>query len=181
MGGGKSANSILPPNTRVTNQLISLTDLYRTVCTLAGVIVPDDQALDSYDFSRLFTAPREQSHGPVRDLMAIQAPNLADSAKASKKKKMGWSFYSYDSNGEILSAIMNLSKSSKDFEGAAMDELYLLTGDEDQSKDIRSSNRDLMDSLKLKFTTFLNKNATHSGQLATPEKATNWRGIVTSE
>jgi arylsulfatase A-like enzyme len=180
-GGGKSANSILPPNTKVTNQLISLTDLYRTVCTLAGIMVPDDQALDSYDFSRLLTAPREQSHNPVRDLMAIQAPNLADSATASRKKKMGWAFYSYNSNGEILSAIMNMSKSSEDFEDATMDELYLLTEDEDQTKDIRSSNRDLMDSLKLKFTTFLNKNATHSGQLATPKKATNWRDTVTSE
>lgn len=76
---------------------------------------------------------------------------------------------------------MNMSKSSEDFEDATMDELYLLTEDEDQTKDIRSSNRDLMDSLKLKFTTFLNKNATHSGQLATPKKATNWRDTVTSE
>jgi len=69
----------------------------------------------------------------------------------------------------------------KDFEDAAMDELYLLTSDEDQSEDIRSSRSDLMDVLESKFTTFLNKNATHSGQLATPEKAVNWQDFVTSE
>ena len=180
-GGGKTSNSILPPNAMVTNQLISLTDIYRTVCTLAGIKVPDDQALDSFDYSRFLTSPLEQSHGPVRKLLAVQAPNLADSSIASRRKRMGWSFYSYDPNGKMLNAIMSTSKGSKDFENATVDELYLLTDDEDQSKDIRSSRRNLTDSLKLKFTTFLNKDATHSGQRAAPEKATNWRKTVTSK
>ena len=179
-GGGKSTNSILPPNTRVTNQFISLTDIYRTVCTLAGVMVPDDQALDSFDYSRFLTAPWEQSHGPVRNLLAIQASILADSATPNRKR-MGWSFYSYDPNGKILNAIMSKSKSPKDFKNVTVDELYLLTDDEDQSKDIRSSDKNLLDSLKLELTTFLNKDATHSGQLVTPGKATNWRNIVTSK
>ena len=180
-GGGMNANSILPPNTRVTNQFVSLTDIYRTVCTLAGVMVPDDQALDSFDYSRFLTAPRESANDPVRNLLAVQAPNLADSATASRKKRMGWSFYSYDPNGKILNTIMNMSKSSKDFEDATVDEFYLLTDDEGQSKEIRSFNKDMMNSLKPKLTTFLKKDATHSGQLATLEKVKSWRDIVTSK
>ncbi len=76
---------------------------------------------------------------------------------------------------------MSKSKYSRDFKNTTVDELYLLTDDEDQSQDIRSSNQDLMNSLKQKLTIFLRKDATHSGQLATPEKATNWRNIVASE
>ncbi|MCP4782658.1 MAG: sulfatase-like hydrolase/transferase [Fuerstiella sp.] len=134
-----------------------------------------------FDYSRFLTAPLKQSHGPVRKLLAVQAPNLADSATASRRKRMGWSFYSYDHNGKILNAVMSKSKYSRDFKNTTVDELYLLTDDEDQSQDIRSSNQDLMNSLKQKLTIFLRKDATHSGQLATPEKATNWRNIVASE
>lgn len=180
-GGGTKANSILQPNTKIDDQLISLTDLYRTICTLAGVPVPNDQALDSFDFSHVLTAPFEASQGPVRKLMAIQAPVLADSSTASKRLRMGWAFYSRDPDGGIINAILNLSKSSKDFKDATLDELYLLTDDEDQSINIRTSNRELVDSLNLEFTTFLNKDATHSGQLVTPETAANWQDIVTNE
>ena len=73
---------------------------------------------------------------------------------------------------------LNLSKRLKDFEDAAMDEPYLLTSDEVQFKGIRSFSSDLMDVIESKFTAFLNKNATHSGQLATPEKAVNWQAFV---
>ena len=76
---------------------------------------------------------------------------------------------------------MNMSKSSKDFEDATVDEFYLLTDDEGQSKEIRSFNKDMMNSLKPKLTTFLKKDATHSGQLATLEKVKSWRDIVTSK
>ncbi len=54
-----------------------------------------------------------------------------------------------------------------------MDEPYLMTSDEVQFKGIRSFSSDLMDVIESKSTTFLSKNATHSGQLATPEKAVN--------
>lgn len=176
-GGGKNTNSILPPNTRVTDHFISLTDIYRTVCTLSGVTVPDDQALDSFDYSRLLVAPTEQLHGPLRDLLAIQAPVLADSATPNKKR-MGWALYSYDPEGKIVNAVMSKSKSPEDFKDVTVDELYLLTDDEDQSEDIRGSNKKLTDSLELELTTFLNKDATHSGQLVMPEKAINWWDIV---
>ena len=38
-----------------------------------------------------------------------------------------------------------------------------------------------MDLIESEFTTFLIKNATHTGRLATPEKAVNWQAFVTSK
>ncbi len=111
----------------------------------------------------------------------MQAPILADSATASRRVKMGWSFYSHEPNGDIWNAITNLSTVSKNFENATVDELYRLTNDEDQSEDLRNSNKQRLDVLKRELTNFLNKNATHSGQLPTPEKATKWKAIVTRE
>jgi len=177
-GGGRNKNSVLPPNVKIDDQLISLTDLYRTVCTLAGVKTPDDQALDSFDFSHVLTTPLDASHRPVRKSLAIQAPVLADTSKANKRVRMGWAFYSRGPDGDILNAILDLPKSSRDFKDATLHELYLLSEDEDQSNDVRATNPDLAESLQVKLTTFLNKEATHSGQRATPDRAANWRDIV---
>jgi len=161
-GGGKSGNSIIPPNTRVTDQFISLTDIYRTVCNLAGVKVPDDQALDSFDFSHFLTDPLgwKESHGPVRPLMAIQSTILADSVPPDRKR-MGWALYLYDSNGKNLNAIVSKPKNPKKFKNVTVDELYLLTDDERQSENILSSRKDMEVFLKREFTTFLKKPATH--------------------
>ena len=57
----------------------------------------------------------------------------------------------------------------------------MLKSDDVQSENITNFYSDLMDIIESKFTTFLIKNATHSGQLATPEKAVNWQAFVTSE
>lgn len=38
-----------------------------------------------------------------------------------------------------------------------------------------------MDIIESEFTTFLIENATHSGQLTTPEKDVNWQAFVTSK
>lgn len=177
-GGGRSENSVLPPNVKIDDQLISLTDLYRTVCTLAGVKAPDDQALDSFDFSHILTTPLNASHSPVRKSLAIQAPVLADTSKANKRVRMGWAFYSRGPDGEILNSILDLPKSSRDFKDARLHEIYLLSEDEDQSNEISALNPDLAESLSFKFTRFLNRKATHSGQLDRPERAVNWREIV---
>ena len=164
-GGGKNFNSILPPNTRVTDQFISLTDLYRTICTLAGVKVPENQALDSFDFSRFMTDPKpvSSSNPPVRDFMAIQAWRVADSTPINSKR-MVWSFYSYGSDYKIWNAIVSKPKSATDFSKVNADELYLLTDDEDQSENIIDSRKAQGDSLTKEFTAFLTKGATHSGQ-----------------
>jgi hypothetical protein len=162
-GGGKNVNSIFPPNTRVTDQFISLTDLYRTICTLAQVKVPENQALDSFDFSRLLTDPKplSASNLPVRDYLAIQAWRVADSAPIDNKR-MVWSFYSYGSDYKIWNAIISKSKNATDFSSVNVDELYLLTDDEDQSENIKDSRKALVNSLTKEFTAFLKKEATHS-------------------
>jgi hypothetical protein len=186
-GGGKAANSIILPGARVTDQVISLTDLYRTICTLAGVKVPDNQAVDSYDFSRVLTDPKpiSSTNPPVRKFMAIQSTLMADSAPADKarlrdKARMSWSFYSYGSDHKIWDAIISKSKSTTDFSSVNADELYLLSDDEDQSENIIGSRKALADSLAREFTAFLKKKATHSGQLETPARARDWQNIVTS-
>ena len=161
-GGGKNVNSIFPPNTRVTDQFISLTDLYRTICTLAEVKVPENQALDSFDFSRLLTDPKplSASNLPVRDYLAIQAWRVADSAPIDNKR-MVWSFYSYGSDYKIWNAIISKSKNATDFSSVNVDELYLLTDDEGQSENIKDSRKALVNSLTKEFTAFLKKGATH--------------------
>ena len=102
-GGGEIENSIFPPNTRISDQFISLVDLYRTLCTLTGVKVPDNQAVDSFDYSDLLLNPRavSASSRPVRDFLGIQAWRVADSAPINYKR-MTWAFYSYDSNYKKL-------------------------------------------------------------------------------
>lgn len=164
-GGGKAANSIIRPGARVTDQVISLTDLYRTICTLAGVKVPDNQAVDSYDFSRVLTDPKpiSSTNPPVRKFMAIQSTLMADSAPADKAR-MSWSFYSYGSDNRIWNAIIGKSRTVDDYSSANGDELYLLSDDEDQSENIEDSHKALVDSLIKEFTAFLTKGATHSGQ-----------------
>jgi len=180
-GGGEIENSIFPPNTRISDQFISLLDLYRTLCTLVGVKVSDNQAVDSFDYSDLLLNPRavSASNRPVRDFLGIQAWRVADSAPINYKR-MTWAFYSYDSNYKIWNAIMSKSKVAGDLNNVNCDELYLLTDDEDQSDDIKSTQNDRHIFLTKEFKTFLNTESTHSGQLNTPEKALNWRNIVNS-
>jgi len=172
--GEKGANSLFPVNKRVFDQLISLTDVYRTICTLAGVEIPDNQALDSYDFSHMLinTKPVSAENPSVRECMAIQANRCAESVE-NNKQRYAWSFYHYDDEYKIWDAIISKRVDNKVLDVVG-DELYQLTDDENQSEDIESINPEILKSLVGEYTEYLKKPHTHKGQLKTPDVVLEW-------
>jgi len=179
--GNDGANAMFPANIRITDQMISLSDVYRTVSTLAGIRVPDNQAVDSYDFSHVLMDPKPISskNPPIRAYMAIQANRRAESQQAVKKKghsnksRYAWSFYNYDADYKLWTAIIS-KKEDKEVLEVEGDELYLLSDDEDESENIKDAQPKLMNSLVDAYTNFLKRPITHKGQLSTPPAVLKW-------
>jgi len=111
--------------------------------------------------------------------MAIQANRRAESQQAVKKKghsnksRYAWSFYNYDADYKLWTAIIS-KKEDKEVLEVEGDELYLLSDDEDESENIKDAQPKLMNSLVDAYTNFLKRPITHKGQLSTPPAVLKW-------
>ena len=143
--------SEIPGGRRIQNQIIGLHDLFRTLCGLAGVAVPANQANDSYDFSAMLTASGIEVP-LVRDSLYIQSNRPWE--KNTKKILNTWAAYGVTAVGnssDIWKAVLEYNTKKLDGRSHAVCvELFHLTSDPSESQDL-SADGVRRAALELKF------------------------------
>ena len=141
----------IPGGRRIQNQIIGLHDLFRTLCGLAGVAVPANQANDSYDFSTMLTASGIEAP-LVRDSLYIQSNRPWE--KNKKKIFNTWAAYGVTALGnstDIWKAVLEYNTKKLDGRShAKCVELFRLTSDPSESEDL-SADGVRRAALELKF------------------------------
>lgn len=141
----------IPGGRRIQNQIIGLHDLFRTLCGLAGVAVPANQANDSYDFSAVLTASGIEVP-LVRDSLYIQSNRPWE--KNTKKIFNTWAAYGVTAVGnssDIWKAVLEYNTKKLDGRShAECVELFHLTSDPSESQDL-SADGVRRAALELKF------------------------------
>jgi len=141
----------IPGGRRIQNQIIGLHDLFRTLCGLAGVAVPANQANDSYDFSAMLTASGIEAP-LVRDSLYIQSNRPWE--KNTKKIFNTWAAYGVTAVGnssDIWKAVLEYNTKKIDGRShAECVELFHLTSDPSESQDL-SADGVRRAALELKF------------------------------
>ena len=141
----------IPGGRRIQNQIIGLHDLFRTLCGLAGVAVPANQANDSYDFSAMLTASGIEVP-LVRDSLYIQSNRPWE--KNTKKILNTWAAYGVTAVGnssDIWKAVLEYNTKKLDGRShAECVELFHLTSDPSESQDL-SADGVRRAALELKF------------------------------
>jgi len=127
----------IPGGRRIQNQIIGLHDLFRTLCGLAGVTVPANQANDSYDFSAMLIA-RGIEVPLVRDSLYIQSNRPWE--KNTKKIFNTWAAYGVTAVGnsiDIWKAVLEYNTKNLDGRShAKCVELFHLSSDPSESQDL---------------------------------------------
>lgn len=111
----------LVPRGEKRSKLIGLNDLYRTICGLAGVKVPNGQAIDSVDFSRY----------------------VLDGRKTYGTRNYLGAWYYDSSRLEVEAMRFNEMKLVRDYQQGTS-ELFNLTADPTEERDISDHNNDLV-------------------------------------
>ena len=127
----------IPGGRRIRDQIIGLHDLFRTLCGLASISVPADQANDSYDFTEVLTANGIKAP-LVRESLYIQSNRPWE--QNIKKSFNTWAAYGVtteNNSTNIWKAVLEYN--TKNFDGmsnAKCVELFHLISDPSESQDL---------------------------------------------
>lgn len=127
----------IPGSRKIQNQIIGLHDLYRTICGLAGIEVPIDQARDSYDFSEILRS--DGIDGPlIRDSLYIQSNRPWERNK--KRIFNTWAAYTATATNGSLNCWKAILEYNTKKKGGRSDarcvELFHLSQDPSEAQDI---------------------------------------------
>ena len=123
--------------TKIRDQIIGLHDLFRTLCGLAGVSVPADQANDSYDFTKVLRASGIEAQ-LVRDSLYIQSNRPWE--QNTKKIFNTWAAYGVtvaNNSTDVWKAVLEYNTKKIDGRSyAKCVELFHLSDDPSESQDL---------------------------------------------
>ena len=122
---------------KIQNQMIGLHDLYRTICGLAGIEVPMNQAHDSCDFSEILRS--DGIDGPlVRDSLYIQSNRPWEGNK--KKIFNTWAAYTATATNGSMNCWKAILEYNTKKKGGRSDarcvELFHLSQDPSEAQDL---------------------------------------------
>ena len=127
----------IPGRRKIRDQIIGLHDLFRTLCGLAGVSVPADQANDSYDFSKVLRASGIEAQ-LVRDSLYIQSNRPWE--QNTKKIFNTWAAYGVtveNNSTDVWKAVLEYNTKKIDGRSyAKCVELFHLSEDPSESQDL---------------------------------------------
>ena len=127
----------IPGGRKIRDQIIGLHDLFRTLCGLAGVSVPADQANDSYDFTKVLRASGIEAQ-LVRDSLYIQSNRPWE--QNTKKIFNTWAAYGVtvaNNSTDVWKAVLEYNTKKIDGRSyAKCVELFHLSDDPSESQDL---------------------------------------------
>ncbi len=112
----------LPVN-KICTQLFSSTDYFRTIASLLGIPVPDDDAPDSFDFSGILQNPEDAS--PVRQTIVHRSGDKPVILDLFAVRKDNWKLIMNDKEGQIGTDPDKFELYNLDMDPAETRNLYL--------------------------------------------------------